>query len=81
GEISANMWQRFQNRIGSGAAETASAELVELDDARRQRLVDAVTANEQLPDSVRTRLLQALEQPQVPADMVKRIESRMSETS
>ncbi|MEM9603410.1 MAG: HlyD family efflux transporter periplasmic adaptor subunit [Pseudomonadota bacterium] len=84
GEISAAMWQRFQNRMGGGAGSAAGSgdgDTIALDDARRARLRDAVNANTDLPESARDRLLEALEQPRVPAAMVERIESRLGQSS
>ncbi|MEM7377960.1 MAG: HlyD family efflux transporter periplasmic adaptor subunit [Pseudomonadota bacterium] len=85
GEISAAMWQRFENRMGAGAGQApvsgdTGGDTVALDDDRRARLREAVNANTALPDSARERLLEALEQPRVPAAMVERIESRLGQS-
>ncbi len=52
-------------------------EMVELDDDRRARLIAFVEQNNRMPAEVRDRLLSRLAEPQVPAEMVQRLESRM----
>ncbi len=63
----------------SGEAEPASTapEMVELTDERRARLVAFVEGNKRMPAEAKERVLARLAEPQVPAKMVKRIESRM----
>ena len=51
--------------------------MVELDQDRRAKLIAFVEANTRIPDEVKTRMLTRLAEPQVPADMVERLESRM----
>ena len=51
--------------------------LVELSDARRQRLVQFVQQNKELRSDVRQRLLEALAQPKVAAPLVRRLETRL----
>lgn len=52
-------------------------EMVELSDEERQLLMAAVEANERIPVDAKQRILEALNQPQVPARMVERLRSRM----
>ncbi|KUF09743.1 efflux RND transporter periplasmic adaptor subunit [Pseudoponticoccus marisrubri] len=65
--------------LGAEAAEAAPEPpaMVELSDERRARLVAFVQGNSRMPDEVKTRILAQLEQPEVPAEMVARFESRM----
>lgn len=65
-------------RIGPEAAIPAEPDMVELEDDRREKLIAFVTENRRMPDEVKERLLSRLEQPSVPAGMVERLESRMS---
>ena len=44
---------------------------------RRERLKSFVTENKRMPEDVKARLLGALDQDQVPAPVVQRIESRI----
>ena len=50
---------------------------VKLDPERRAKLIAFVEANKRLPKTVKKRLLKQLEQPEVPTEMVERLESRM----
>ena len=52
-------------------------EMVELEQDRRAKLIAFVEANKHIPEEVKTRMLTQLAEPQVPADMVERLESRM----
>lgn len=52
-------------------------ETVALSEERRARLMDFVKGNQSMPEDVKTRLLTALQSPNVPAQMVQRLESRM----
>ncbi len=52
-------------------------EFVDLSDAQRAKLVAFVEGNTKMPAQMKERLLAALAQPQVPAGIVQRIESRM----
>lgn len=61
--------------IVSGA-EPEPPKVVTLDSDRRAKLVAFVT-NSRMPDPVKARTLRQLEQEEVPADVVERIESRM----
>ncbi len=64
--------------IRPGNAEAPEEpEMLSLDPDRRARIVAFVEANAFMPDEVKTRILGQLEQEEVPAQMVERIESRM----
>lgn len=56
------------------APEVASG-LVTLDPARRAALIALIEGNRQMPEQVRTRILAQLEQDQVPARLLERLES------
>ena len=59
------------------APETAAEpEMIQLDDARRAELMAMVNASP-MPDDVKTRILTQLEQPEVPADVISRLENRI----
>lgn len=55
----------------------AGPEMLNLDPERRARLVAFVEANNRMPSDVKNRILGQLQQEQVPANMVNRLESRM----
>lgn len=80
GEISASTWQRFQNRLAGqsvpGSDTLEQGDTIEIDDARRASLKAAVRRSEQMPDAERRRILRALDEPSVSAEMIERIESR-----
>lgn len=59
------------------AAASEPADMVELSDERRARLVAFIEANDRMPDDMKARILTQLEQPNVPAQMIARLESRM----
>jgi membrane fusion protein (multidrug efflux system) len=59
------------------APKSAEPEMLELTEERRARLVAFVEGNKRMPDEAKARVLTQLAEPQVPAQMVKRIESRM----
>lgn len=63
-------------RREGGTAEEQTEELVTLDPERRARLIAFVEGG-RMPDAVKQRLLARLQQDQVPARVVARIESRM----
>jgi RND family efflux transporter MFP subunit len=64
--------------IRKGVPEAAAEpEMLELDDARRARLVAYVQSNSRMPEEAKARVLAQLAERQVPAQMVARIESRM----
>ncbi len=61
----------------AGATEPEAPAMVELSDERRAKLRAFVEANTRMPAAAKKRVLGRLEQPQVPARMVERIESQM----
>lgn len=65
------------NPLRSGAAEPEQPEMLELSAERRAALIAFVEGNTRMPKEAKARILSQLEQPQVPAQMVQRIESRM----
>lgn len=69
--------QGGQGAQGGGRPPAGGGEMITLDPERKQRLIDAVNANEAMPANAKERILGALEGDQVPKDMVERIESRM----
>lgn len=52
-------------------------EMIEIDDERRAAMVSFVQGSARLPAPAKARILAALKQPQVPAQMVERIEAQM----
>lgn len=68
--------QAQQPRTRTNAALDADG-FVDLSPERRQALVAHVRARTDLPEAARARLLAQLDQPQVPARMVQRLERRM----
>ena len=60
-----------------GQEAAPAPEFVDLSDERRARLVAFIEGNGRMPSEMKERLLSALAQPQVPAGLVERIESRM----
>ena len=58
-----------------GAADTAA--MMDLTEERRARLIAYVEGSRDMPDAMRTRLLNQLAQSRVPASVVARIETRM----
>jgi multidrug efflux pump subunit AcrA (membrane-fusion protein) len=62
---------------GDGAAAPEAPAMVELTEERRAKLVAFIEGNKMLPADVRDRILTQLQNPQVPAQMVERIEARM----
>ncbi len=64
-------------RNGEDTKPPEEPAMVELDADRRARLIAFVEGNKRMPDAVKQRILAQLDQPQVPAETVERIESRM----
>lgn len=64
-------------RIGREDPAPATPAMLELSAERRARLVAFVEANDRMPQEAKARVLAQLAEPQVPAQMVERIESRM----
>jgi len=52
-------------------------EMVELTEERRAKLVAFIEGNERMPEEAKVRMLARLAEPQVPAQMIARLESRM----
>ena len=59
------------------AEMSATPSMLKLSDEHRARLMAFVTDNKRMPEDVKARLLGALQQDEVPAPVVQRIESRM----
>ncbi|MGR3757322.1 MAG: efflux RND transporter periplasmic adaptor subunit [Tranquillimonas sp.] len=59
------------------AAADAAPQTVELSDERRARLVAFIESSEQMPRDAKERVLAQLRAPQVPVQVVERIEARM----
>ncbi|MCU4651352.1 HlyD family efflux transporter periplasmic adaptor subunit [Roseibacterium sp. SDUM158016] len=64
-------------RDGAGQAEAEAPATIALDPERRARLIAFVENNSFIPEDVRTRMIRQLNEPEVPAQMVARIEARM----
>lgn len=58
-------------------AAPEAPEMLELTEERRAKLVAFVEGNKRMPDEMKARVLAQLAEPQVPAKVVERIESRM----
>ena len=58
-------------------AQLASAETMDLSQARRTRLIEFVQSSTDMSDAVKQRLLAQLDQPKVPVGVVERLEGRM----
>lgn len=78
-EVPARMVERIEERMAANGGDDGAGEgdMVTLDPERRARLMAAVEAAPQIPAEAKARLLEQLQQPQVPARMVARIEARM----
>lgn len=63
--------------MNSDTVESDQEDLIELTEDRRAALIAFVEGNTRMPDAARTRVLDQLAQPSVPAQVVERIESRM----
>lgn len=64
-------------RPGGPAEDEVTPEMVELSEERRAALVAFVEGSERMPSAAKERVLAQLREPQVPADVVARIEQRM----
>lgn len=74
--------QSGAGQIGTGQGDTGqggepSAETVVLSAEQRAKFVGFVTNNTRMPEDVRTRLLEQLEQDEVPVSVLSRLEQRM----
>ncbi|MEM9434305.1 MAG: HlyD family efflux transporter periplasmic adaptor subunit [Pseudomonadota bacterium] len=66
------------NPLRPGAeSQDQGPEMVLLDDDRRAKIIAFVESNQRIPNDVKSRMLAQLAEPEVPAQMVARIESRM----
>lgn len=63
--------------LRKGGQEPEAAQMLELTAERRAKLVAFVEGNNRMPQEAKARVLAQLAAPQVPAQMVERIESRM----
>lgn len=64
-----------QNRTEAAAAPVPA--MVQLTEERRAKLIAFVTASSRMPEGAKARVLARLAEPEVPLQMVERIESRM----
>ncbi len=64
-------------RDADGRAEAEAPSTIALDPERRARLIAFVEGNSFIPDDVRSRMIEQLNEPEVPAQVVARIEARM----
>jgi multidrug efflux pump subunit AcrA (membrane-fusion protein) len=64
-------------RDADGQAEAEAPGTIALDPDRRARLIAFVENNSFIPEDVRSRMIRQLSEPEVPAQMVARIEARM----
>ena len=62
---------------GETVQDAAPEPMLELSEERRARLVAFIEGSRQMPDDAKARILARLAEPEVPARMVERIESRM----
>ncbi len=63
--------------IEPSAEAPAAPAMVLLSDEERQRFVTAIEGSDRIPSDMKKRLLNALSQPEVPAQMVERLRARM----
>jgi len=63
--------------VAGAELQTAEPELIELDKARRDKLIAFIENNTFIPEDRRQSILERLRQPKVPRQVVERIESRM----
>jgi hypothetical protein len=64
-------------RDADGRTEAEAPSTIALDPDRRARLIAFVEGNSFIPDDVRARMIEQLNEPEVSAQMVARIEARM----
>ncbi|MDF1855340.1 HlyD family efflux transporter periplasmic adaptor subunit [Pseudooceanicola sp.] len=64
-------------RPEAATAAPAAPAMVELSDERREKIRSFIEASTRLPDEVKTRILAQLALPEVPAQLIERLESRM----
>ena len=63
--------------VADGSEEPEAPAMVKLDPERRAKLIAFLEANKRIPKAVKKRMLNQLAQPEVPSEMVERLESRM----
>ena len=63
--------------LADGDVEPKAPAMVKLDPERRAKLIAFVEANKRLPKQVKKRILEQLQNAEVPSEMVERLESRM----
>ena len=61
----------------SATCSTNDIVMIELTEERRAKLVAFVEANTRMPEAAKARVLAQLAEPQVPAQMIERLESRI----
>ncbi len=66
-----------EDGAATAPAPAPAPETIALDDARRAKLIEFVQASTRMPDDAKARLLEQLNQPEVPTSVVERLESRM----
>ena len=64
-------------RSGADPEQADGASMIALTEERRAKLVAFVEANDRMPQEAKARVLAKLAEPEVPAKMIERIESRM----
>ncbi|WP_288929511.1 HlyD family efflux transporter periplasmic adaptor subunit [uncultured Maritimibacter sp.] len=69
--------QRVDENAEGAEGVPAAPAMVTLDEERRSRLISFVEGNQMMPPEIKDRILAQLRQPEVPANMIERIESRM----
>ena len=63
--------------VSADLAVSSAPEMVALDEPTRARLIAAIEGNDRMPAEAKTRVLEQLAQPQVPARLLERLKSRM----
>ncbi|MDS9948554.1 MAG: efflux transporter periplasmic adaptor subunit, partial [Planktomarina sp.] len=63
--------------VADGSEEPEAPAMVKLEPERRAKLIAFLEANKRIPKAVKKRMLNQLAQPEVPSEMVERLESRM----
>jgi hypothetical protein len=72
-----DMVERIESRMADAGAGDVAETVVDLDPDRRARLIAFVEGSAAMPADVRARLIAQLNEPQVPASVVERLERRM----
>ncbi len=84
--VPAELIARLQNTVVQASeagqqVEADSEELVSLNDTERAALIVFVNANDRMPAEVKSRILSQLTAERVPADLVERLQERMSSST